>query len=334
MQNFYSGGHVLSPESDALTKGETTATFFGYSVLGMLITFVSATLVFHHVIGRMLGESLGPWLSKFHSIRNRSTRTIAVALASMRNALLTVMAVTNIMGLVVSNIIGPLSREFGSTGFCIWPMAATGACGGLPDDFDFISLSNQIKIGQEQLPESHLRAIRIFPGIVAALGLGIPIAIVLIQFLRKYSDKIKKKLKDKFKPRLRGAGSGERISLAEEGGIPGSRRPLPPIPQQAAVTVEQDPPGASAQEPGGAEPVAEGTHSPQPSVTSHASAVSIHSNEAQLRNYLLYRAGTRPGLYEHDMVTTVNSWVEQRRINEREAERVKEWAKDTLLFRR
>ena len=245
LQNFYSSGVVPLPsEADALTPNEATATFFGYSALGMLITFVSATLVFHHVISRMLGESLNPWLSKFYSIRNRAGRTIAVALAAIHYVILFVMALTNIMGLIVSNIIGPLSREFGSTGFCIWPMAAAGACGGLPEDFDFASLFNQIQLGQEELPESHLTAIQTFPGIVGALGLAIPIGIIIVQLLRKYSGEIKKELKAKFKPRRRGAGSpdregsgatgrgrrfrgrrragsGERISRAEEGGTPG-----------------------------------------------------------------------------------------------------------------
>ena len=466
-QRLQTLGSGLSPtsEADHLTPNEATATFFGYSALGMLIQWMAATLVFHHVVARMLNESMVPWLGGFTLIRNRFTRTIAIALASVRNTVLALMTMTNIIGLVASNIIGPLSREFGSTGFCIWPMAAAGACGGLPEDFDFVSLFNQIQLGQEELPESHLTAIQTFPGIVAALGLGIPIAIVLIQFLRKYSGEIKKKLKDKFKPRRRGAGSpdregsgatgrgrrfrgrrragsGERISRAEEGEAPGRaadidageaeghiyeliqspggtlrrhgqrrRRPLPATPQQETVTTpvpaefspvaanlhqtfsnstfpmshvhcaverafrdldmskeekdwllnwarsarnidpDMDPvaidraiasymdpqgqvvqPPAPAQEPGGAGPAAVGAHSPQPSISNHASAAPapLHSPAEQLYGFLI----GQPGLTEGEMEQHIESWIATNRINASEAEKVEDRVRNTMLFPR
>ncbi len=439
-------------EADTLTPNETTAAFLGYSALGMLITYVAATLVLHHIVGPMVGGSLNPWLEEFHRVRNPIGRTIAVALASIRNVILFVMALTNIMGLIVSNIIGPLSREFGSTGFCIWPMAAAGACGGLPDDFDFASLFAQIQLGQEELPESHLTAIQTFPGIVGALGLAIPIGIVLFQFLRKYSGELKKKLKAKFKARRRGAGSGDSISRAEEGRTSGRtsdidegeapgraadidageaeghiyeliqspggtlrrpgqrrRRPLPVTPQQETVTTpvpaefgpvavslhekfsndnfpmshvkcaverafrdlemskeekdwllnwarsarnidpDMDPvaidraiasymdpqgqvvqPDAPAQEPEGAEPAAVGAHSPQPSISSHASAASasLHSPAEQLYDFLMGQTG----LTEDELEQHIASWIATGRINASEGAEIKTRVLDTKLF--
>ena len=123
-----------------LWRDEATAAFLGYAALGMLIHVLAGTLILHFVLRRVNENNLVPWRRQFSAVRNRHVRRIAVALASLRNAVVKVVLVSLTTSQVSANVLGPLASRYGQGGACFWPLAAAGVCGQLPDDFDFLSL--------------------------------------------------------------------------------------------------------------------------------------------------------------------------------------------------
>ncbi len=171
-------------ENDYRSSGAATGLFIGYAALGMLLQYLAGILLMFFLLFR-IGAGNDKWRKQFYTISNRLLRYIAVFLASARNMIINVLSLSNFAALVVTNIIGPLAREFGQGGACLWPLAAADVCGGLPGDFDFIAFAKEINQGKDNLPPEHLDIIRAFPGLVGVLGLGIPIATVIALLCRK-----------------------------------------------------------------------------------------------------------------------------------------------------
>ncbi len=174
----------INQEDGTVPYSETTATFIGYAALGMLVQYLAGILLILFLLFR-IGAGNDPWRKQFYAISNKLLRYIAISLASARNAIINILALSNFAALVATNVIGPLARDFGQGGACIWPLAAAGVCGELADDFDLFNFAGSIEKGKDNLPPEHLDIIRAFPGLVGVLGLGIPIATVIALLCRK-----------------------------------------------------------------------------------------------------------------------------------------------------
>ena len=171
-------------ENEALSPDGATATFIGYAALGIFLQYLFALLAIFFLLSR-IGAGNEGWRAQFHTIPHRLLRYIAVSLATTRNTIINLLALSNFGALLATNIIGPLAREFGQGGACIWPLAAADVCGALPEDFNFFDFVRTIERGKDNLPPGHLDIIRAFPGLVGILGLGIPIATVIALLCRK-----------------------------------------------------------------------------------------------------------------------------------------------------
>ena len=167
-----------------LSAEETTAAFIGFAALGMFLQYLVGILLVYFLLAR-IGAGNDKWRKQFYAISNKLLRYIAIFLASGRNMIINILSLSNFAALVATNIIGPLAREFGQGGACIWPLAAAGVCGELPGGFNFYEFGTSIEHGESALPSGHLDIIRAFPGVMGVLGLGIPIATVIALLCRK-----------------------------------------------------------------------------------------------------------------------------------------------------
>ena len=174
----------INEQHDDLSIGGVTAAFIGFAALGMFLQYLAGLLLILFLLARISAGN-DPWRKQFYAISNRLLRYIAIFLASSRNIIINILSLSNFAALVATNIIGPLAREFGQGGACIWPLAAAGVCGELSDKFDLFGFGNQIAAGKNALPSEHVDIIRAFPGLVGLLGLGIPIATVIALLCRK-----------------------------------------------------------------------------------------------------------------------------------------------------
>ena len=125
----------IMEENGYQDPGAATGPFIGYAALGIFLQYLFGMLAIFFLLGR-IGAGNEGWRAQFHTISNRLLRFIAVSLATTRNAIINLLALSNFGALLATNIIGPLAREFGQGGACIWPLAAADICGALPDDFD------------------------------------------------------------------------------------------------------------------------------------------------------------------------------------------------------
>ena len=176
-QNIHSENNKLSP-------GGVTAAFVGYAALGMFLQYLAGLLLILFLLARISAGN-DPWRKQFYAISNKLLRYIAIFLASSRNMIINILSLTNFAALVATNIIGPLAREFGQGGACIWPLAAADVCAGLANDFDLTGFAHDIELGKNITPSEHLDIIRAFPALVGLLGLGIPIATIITLLCRK-----------------------------------------------------------------------------------------------------------------------------------------------------
>ena len=169
---------------NGLTPAEAVVAVVGYAALGMFIQTVSEAIFEYFVVSRVNERNLIPWLNQFRAIPNRLLRTIVIALASFRNVIINVMSISLTTGQLSANIIGPLSTSFGQGGACIWPLAVSEVCGGLPAGFNETAQDEMIKEGEDRLSFGQLFAIQIFPWLAGLIGIGVPVAYVIHQYRR------------------------------------------------------------------------------------------------------------------------------------------------------